>query len=210
MEYLYKSCSDIPVFNFDVIYKTNDFKYLVVGYDGYADIKVPKGANERWEEIKNEWIEMLDDNSIAHYYMLISECVYLQTRYQVVEMLLKQIFEQDGEMTDETLETYIQALAQWRYKWNRKNEKLSEIKRLIQQLQASRNKIELKNDELEKLQKENENNGDASSLEKQAVILEQITGKNNIDTRTTSVKKWIEITKVAQEINEQRSKKNGK
>lgn len=205
---LYKDCSDLPIKNFDSIYKTNDYKWLIVGYDGYKDVKVPKEANERWEEIKKEWIELIDDNAIAYYHQLILEVIYLQTRYNTVQELLKMIFERD--MDEPTLDIYIKALGEWRYNWNKKNGKLKEIERLLRQWKASQNKISLKLDELEKLKAEHELNEDVSSLEKQAVILEHITGKNNIDLNTTSVKKWIEISKLANSINEQRRKTNGK
>ena len=204
---LYKDCGDLPIRNFDIIYKTNDFNYLVVEFDGYNEVAIPKGANERWQEIKKEWVELIDDNTIAYYHQLISEVVYLQTRYDVSGMLLKEIFERT--MHEETLEVYINALKEWKYIWNRKASKLVEIKRLLQQRKASENKLNLKLDELKDLQKENENDDDATTLEKQAVILEQITGKNNIDINTTSVRKWLEINKLATEINEQRRKANG-
>ena len=45
--HLYKDCSDLSIKKFDIIYKTNDFRYLIVGWDGYEEIEVPKGANER-------------------------------------------------------------------------------------------------------------------------------------------------------------------
>jgi hypothetical protein len=205
---LYKDCGDLPIRNFDIIYKTNDFNYLVVEFDGYNEVAIPKGANERWQEIKKEWVELIDDNTIAYYHQLISEVVYLQTRYDVSGMLLKEIFERT--MHEETLEVYINALKEWKYIWNRKASKLVEIKRLLQQRKASENKLNLKLDELKDLQKENENDDDATTLEKQAVILEQITGKNNIDINTTSVRKWLEINKLATEINEQRRKANGR
>jgi len=205
---LYKDCGDLPIRNFDIIYKTNDFNYLVVEFDGYNEVAIPKGANERWQEIKKEWVELIDDNTIAYYHQLISEVVYLQTRYEVSGMLLKEIFERT--MHEETLEVYINALKEWKYIWNRKASKLVEIKRLLQQRKASENKLNLKLDELKDLQKENENDDDATTLEKQAVILEQITGKNNIDINTTSVRKWLEINKLATEINEQRRKANGR
>ena len=206
--YLYKDCSDIPIWNFDIIYKTNDFKYLVVGFDGYGDTEIPKGANERWQEIKNEWVKLMDDNTIAYYHQLLLECIYLETRYNVVEMLLKMIFQRD--MDEETLNNYKDSLKEWRYIWNDKNDKYVEIKRLLKQLKGSKNKINLKIDELKKLKEEHDLSGEGTSLEKQAVILEQITGKNNIDVKTTSVSKWIEINKLATTINEQRRKANGK
>jgi len=206
--YLYKDCSDIPIWNLQIIYKTNDYKYLVVGYDGYGEINIPKGANERWNEIRNEWIKLMDNNTVAYYYQLINECVYLQTRYDLVKELLKNIFERD--MDEETIDMYAEALAEWRYKWNKKQNKYNNLKRLLNDLKFSKNKIDLKVNELRTIKEENNFEGDDTSLEKQAVILEQITGKNNIDVKTTSAKKWLEIAKLAETINEQRRKSNGK
>jgi len=204
---LYKDCSDLPIYNFDIIYKSQDFNYLVVEFDGYNEVSIPKNANERWQAIKKEWAELIDDNTVAYYHQLMSEVVYLQTRYEVSGMFLKEIFER--EMHEETLEVYIEALGEWGYKWNRKAKKLVEVKRLLQQRKSSENKLGIKLDELKELQKENELAGEESSIEKQAVLLEQITGKNNIDIKTTSVKKWLEINNIANEINEERRKSNG-
>ena len=39
---LYKDCGDLPIRNFDIIYKTNDFNYLVVEFDGYNGVAIPK------------------------------------------------------------------------------------------------------------------------------------------------------------------------
>jgi predicted acetyltransferase len=211
MAYLYKNCGDLPIFNFDMIYKTNDYKYLVVGYDGYSEISIPKGSNERWDEIKSEWIVLLDDNTVAYYYQLILECVYLETRYKMSKVFLYEIFTR--EMDEETMDTYIEALSQWNYKWNIKNSKIKELQRLLNQHKGSENKMNLKLDELKQMREENgydDDDSDKSSLEKQAVALELITDKNNIDTKTTSVRKWVEIGKSASRINEQRMKSNGK
>ena len=113
-------------------------------------------------------------------------------------------------MDDESLDIYIGALKEWRYFWNKKATKINEVERLLKQLKKSQNKITIKLDDLEKIRKEhNLDDKDASTLDKQAVTLEQITGKNNIDTRTTSVNKWVEISKLAESINEQRRKSNG-
>lgn len=205
--YCYRNCSEIPIYNFTQIKMKEDLRYMVIGWDGYEDIKVPKEANEHWQNIRNEWIELLDDNTISYYYDLILEIIYLQTRFNLASEYLKQIATRD--MNNETMEKYVELLANWKYKWNRKNLKSVEIERLLRQLKASQNKIGLKLDELERLKKENGFDEAPQSLEKQAVILEQITGKNSIDVMTTSVKKWLEIGKMANEINEQR-RKNGR
>ena len=211
MAYLYKDCGDLSIFNFDMIYKTNDYKYLVVGYDGYSEITIPKGANERWAEIKAEWINLLDDSTVAYYYQLILECIYLETRYKVSEVLLREIFTRS--MDEETMDTYIEALSVWNYNWNRKNSRTKEIQRLLNQRKGSENKMNLKLDELKKMKEENgydDDDTDKSSLDKQAVVLEQVTGRDIIDTKITSVRKWVEISKSANAINEQRARANGK
>ena len=205
--YLYRDCTDLSIYNFDQAYKKHDYRYLVVGFDGYKDIKLPKGAKERWKEIFDEWIKLSDNNTIIYYYQLISEVVYLETRYIVAEALLLQIYQRD--MDEQTLDMYIEMLKAWRYNYNKENNKLDELTRLFEQHHASKNKLGLKRSELEVLQKDNDGD-DVQTLEAQAVILEQITGRNNIDPKTTSVLKWIEICKVADSINTQRRKQYGK
>ena len=112
--HLYKDCSDLSIKKFDIIYKTNDFRYLIVGWDGYEEIEVPKGANERWQDIRNEWIDLLDNNVIGYYYQLVLESVYLQTRYNVVKQLLNMIWIRD-EFDEESEKIYVGALAEWKY-----------------------------------------------------------------------------------------------
>lgn len=204
--HLYKDLGDIPIKRFDIVYRTNDYKWLVVGYNGYDDIKVPKGANERWQELRKAWIELIDDSTVAYYFTLINETVYLQIRYNTVRQILQMLFQRKDEISDESLQIYVNALAEWNYKWQKKVDYLTNIERLLQQLKQSQNKINLKLSEVEELKKENELEGDSSTLEKQCVIIEQITGKNNIDTETTSALKWHELCKLAKEISKEREK----
>ena len=202
--HLYKGCQDLSIKNFDIIYRTKDLRYLIVGFDGYKDVKVPESANERWKEIYDEWIKLIDNNTITYYYQLILEVTYLQTRYDVSKMLLFQIYNQES-MSESDLDKYIDSLSRWDYYFDKKKDKLDEIQRLMNQNKASENKLNLKKSELEEMA--NENTEEEKTLEGQAVILEQITGKNNIDVEKTSVAKWIEIGKLATQINEQRRKK---
>jgi hypothetical protein len=205
--HLYKGCSDLSIYNFDACYKTKDLRYLVVGFDGYANIVVPREAKQRWSDINDEWIKITDNSTIMYYYQLISEVTHLETRYIVAEALLHQMSTRD--MNIKTLDMYIEALKGWRYIYNKENTKEKEIERLYNQHRASQNKLDLKQSELEDLQKNYEDN-DSQTLEAQAVALEQVTGRNNIDTKKTSVLKWHEICKLADSINEQRRKQYGK
>jgi hypothetical protein len=203
---VYRNCSELSIYNFDMAYKTNDYRYLVVGFDGYQDIKTPKDIEQTWKSIFDEWVKASDNSTIIFYYQLISEVAYLETRYIVAEALLLQIYQRD--MDEETLDMYIGMLKNWKYIYNKNNNKLDELTRLFAQHNASMNKIGLKRSELKELNKGNED-GESNSLESQAVALEQILSRNNIDTKTTSVLKWIEICKVADTINNQRKKHHG-
>ena len=206
--HLYKDCGDMPILNFDIVNKTGDLKYMVVGYDGYGDIDIPKGANEGWQKIRNEWIDLVDDNEMAYYHNLVSECIYLETRRDFVRFTLDNMYSR--RMTPLTFRTYADALSDWGYKWNFKNNRVVEWNRQDKILKISENKLSLKLDELESYKKDKNMSSEATSLEKQAVILEQATGKNNIDIKTTSVKKWVAISKAAEERQNQLKKSNGK
>jgi hypothetical protein len=204
---VYRNCSELSIFNFDIVYKTSDYRYLLVDFDGYNDVKLPKDIDQTWKNIFDEWVKASDNNEILYYYQLISEVAYLETRFKVAEILLQQILQR--EMSESTLDTYIEMLSKWKYKYNKKNDKITELNRLFTQHKASTNKLGLKRSELKALNKNNNGEG-VSTLESQAVTLEQITGKNNIDPKTTSVLKWIEICKVADNLNTQRRSQNGK
>ena len=204
--HLYKDCSDLPIYNFDMVYRTQDFQYLVRGYDGYQEVKVPTDAEQRWKDIFDEWVKACDDSTITYYYQLILEVAYLETRFHLSKMLLYQIYTRYPQtMSEKSLDIYIEALAKFKYHYNKENDMLDEVSRLMDQHKASENKLGLKKSELEVLRGDDDID-DIQSLEKQAVVLEQITGKNNIDIFTTSVLKWLEIGKLATRINQQRSK----
>jgi len=205
--HIYNGCHDLPIWNFHMIYTTNDFRYMVVGWDGYENIKVPKGANEQWDKIKNEWIKLIDNNVIAYYNQLLLECIYLETRYEVVGKLLATIL--DYNMKADVLDKFKESLANWEYYWNDKNAKFVEVKRLYKQLKASKNKIKIKIDELKRLKEENDFEGEGTTLEKQAIIIESVSGVK-IDIKKDSVTKWVEACKLTEKINEQRRKANGK
>jgi len=205
--YLYKNCSDLPISNFDIIYKTNDFKYLVVGYNGYDEIEVPKGAEERWNAIKEQWIEVLGDNTVAYKYQLVLEINYLQARYNIVQQILGLMLELI--MDDETFDQYINMLKGWGYNYNKENKRSDELLKMIRQHKVSENKINNKLAEYKTLTKD-DNLDEIETLEKQAVVLAQVLGRNNINLKETSVLEWLELTKLAKEINKQREKANGK
>jgi len=205
---LFNSCADLSIKRFDIIYRTGDLRYLCIDFNGYNDIEAPKEAESRWKDIFDEWVKVCDDRSIAYYYQLILEVAYLETRYHVSKELIGQIYSRYPESMDDSIfDRYVEELAKWKYIYDKSKGVTSEVIRLLRQHKASKNKLNLKKSELESLKGNFDD--DPQTLEKQAVILEQITGRNNIDIDTTCVLKWVEICKIASMINEQR-KRHGK
>lgn len=203
--HLYKNCSDIPLHNFNVVYNTNDLKFLIVGYNGYDEVKPPKEANERWQEIKNEWVKLLGNATTAYYYQLLQETIYLQTRYNAVRSLLEQIFKRD-DIQGAKLDEFTEGLALWKYKWQKGQTREKNLMRLLKQQKASENKIKIKVSELEEMKKEQGDDGDDVSIERQVLIIEQSTGIK-INPRVDSVKTWVEACKIHEDIQNQRQKK---
>lgn len=203
--HLYKNCSDIPLHNFNVVYNTNDLKFLIVGYNGYDEVKPPKEANERWQEIKDEWVKLLGNATTAYYYQLLQETIYLQTRYNAVRSLLEQIFKRD-DIQGAKLDQFIEGLALWKYKWQKGQTREKNLMRLLKQQKASENKIKIKVSELEEMKKEQGDDGDDVSIERQVLIIEQSTGIK-INPRVDSVKTWVEACKIHEDIQNQRQKK---
>jgi hypothetical protein len=179
---------------------------LVVGFDDCDEKTEPKslkGADEHWLAILDEWVALVDDNRISLIYDLSSELNYLKVREKVSLMILEQIYTR--EMTEETLDMYVDALMEWEYYWDANRSLLDNVERLLKEIKADKNKIGIKESEYDNLKS---SDSVEQTLEKQGVIVEQVLGKNYIDLKETSVKRWVELVKLAEEINKER--KNGK
>jgi len=203
---IYTSCDELPVYNFFKIVETKDFSYLYLDYDGYTKIKISNDVNLVWSKLYDEYLQLTENNTAILYYEVIKELLYLQTRYSVVSTLLSQI--SMGKMSDDLLLAYSLQLRKWQYNLDLKKPLKEEIKRLLQQLRASQNKIRLK--ESERISFESKDEGGKLSLVEQQVKLEQALSRNEIDTKKTSVSKWITLIKEVQSINKERQRKNGK
>ena len=203
--YLYKNCRDLPIYNFDIVFRENDLKYLVVGYDGYCDVTIPDGAETHWEMIKKEWIKALGDKTLEYKQQLMLEVNYLQVRFNVVAEVIQLL--EYSILDKELIDAYSNILRPWGYIYNKKKKVKENLVNLKNQHKFSQNKLKDKLSELEKL---TENDKDENvSLEKQAVYLAQCLNRNRIDTKKTTVLEWIELKNLAKEINS-KSKRNGK
>lgn len=206
--YLYKSSGDTPIGCFDMANRTNDLRYLVVGWDRYADIEVPKGADDLLKDLNEQWIKIADDNEVRYYLQLKMEVIELKTRYEIVAMILTSMI--TNKLNEDTFVTFKNVLRTWRYKWNDKKPKFQELQRLIRQHKASKNKLSLKEDELKSLNERYSDLSENKGLEWESAILEQNLNKDRIDIWTTSMDKWANYIKLSVERAKNLKKANGK
>jgi len=202
----YRNCNELSVYNFHKILETNNYAYLVVGFDEYEKINInEKEASDVWNLIYEEYCKLTEDNKSLLYFAIFQELLYLKTRFEVATTLLKQL--SNGIDDKIVVLKYINALRVWKYKINKDKPLDEELDRMVNQLKASTNKIQIKQSELEDL---NVNNSDKLSLIEQVVKLELALGKNEIDIKKTVVSKYIALFKEVKLINEARSKQNNK
>lgn len=206
MKKYYRNCEELPIYNFYKVVDTKDYSYLMFDYDGYSKLEVDEEVISLWEKIYEEYLKLSDNNTMLIYYETVSELLYLETRYEVALTLLQQIAL--GRMEETMLRAYVLELGKWKYHLNDKKPLEEELDRLTRQLRQSENKIRIKQNRKKELEAENKDS--PMSLVQQQVKLEQALSRNEIDTKTTSVSKWIELVKEVKFINQQRTSKNGK
>ena len=195
----YNSCNDISIYSFNKIVDTDNYAYMVYGWDEYEEIEfVKEDAIKHWKEIYSEYTELTDDNKTIMYYQLILLVSRLETKRYVVSKLIEMMLPND--MDEETLKLYIEALGEWNYKIDPKVPLQEELLRILRDLRAMENRIRLKRNELESYKTE----GKSLTLTQQVVKLERALEKNNIDPRKTSVEKWVAMLKEVAEINQAR------
>lgn len=206
MRKYYRNCEELPIYNFYKVLDKKDFSYLVVDYNAYDKIDRNEELISLWENIYEEYLRLSKNNTMLLYYETVSELLYLESRYEVAMTLLQQI--SMGRMDKNMLNAYVLELNKWNYILDIKKPLKDELNRLTMQLKQSENKIRLKQSIKKEL--EDGNKEIPMTLVEQQVKLEQSLSRNEIDTKKTSVLKWIQLIKEVKFINEERIKNNGK
>ena len=202
----YRNCDELSVYNFHKILETNDYSYLIVGFDGYDKLEFDeKKADELWGNIYEEYCKLTKNNKSLLYFSIFQELLYLKTRYQVARILLMQL--SNNNNSEEFVLECIERLREWKYKIDKEKPLKDELERMIHQLKVSENKIQIKKEELDNL---NVEEGDKLSLIEQNVKLELALGKNKIDTKKTSVSEHVALFNEADLLNQARKKQNNK
>lgn len=203
----YRNCNEIPVWNFNEIIKSGDFNWLVYGYDGFNkyDNINSEECSLIWEEIKNEFFILSDNQSSIRIIFLEAEIDYLTRRFDIVYALLHTLISK--RVQGEQIDQFIDHLNRWMYYVNKSKPLKEELIRLTKQHQASKITIARKKNELEKLI-EDSAKGDVNIV-REKIKLQRVLSMQ-IDLKTTTMAEWLEMFKVAAEIikDSERGKRN--
>lgn len=187
---LYSNCDEIPKWNFDKINETQDYKYLVYGYDGWGDVNVPKNAKEVFESIMEEFSELTVSNKTWRYFELVKDVNDLDNRAYFGKMLLNQLAKRRLSMPKDIRDQYAEQLREFGFYLNDGKPFIKEYERLQKQLKVVYMKLEQKSKEAQEFEGKNFTNNEEISTIKLKVKIQKIL-KVDLDLKRISVKEWL-------------------
>lgn len=185
----YKNCSDIPIYNFDVIHKEGDYRWLMIGFDGYNNVKIPDNAGDLFYEILNEYCEIDGNRDSLDFYELQVEVSRLELRQIIVDALLETLCSLDNDNP----EPVITELHLWDMPFNIENDFETELKEMLRIQRGWKTRYDRKKESLIALTTDSE----PIDLITQKVALEGLLDKNHIDTKKIPAKEWLALGKRA-------------
>lgn len=192
----YRSCSELPYYNFYRILETRNHAYLIKGWDEESDIKFnPEKAKKYWKQIYQKYCDLRDDNKLLMYYEVCSELLYCQTRIEVAVTLIDHLIK---IVDKETLKAYADEIRAWEFSININKPIESEVKSLTKQLKRAKNRINILIDQKKDLEPEET---EQASLMEQTIALEDASNKQFIDPKVYSTERWVVLVKRTTEKN---------
>ena len=205
---IYSSCDLLPISLFHKILKSNDYTLLYKEYQNLKNKPNEKKLSDLWLDIYDEYLSLVNDESVQYYYELEKDVMYLTKRYEISFYMLKQLT--NVVLDIDYMIAYVEELKKWGYHINLKNDLDDELNKAVHQLKSSKNKINIKNSELKEMKRNMGMESSSMSLIEQSARLEQGLSRNNIDIEKTVVSKWIILVKLLEETNKAKRKSNGK
>lgn len=194
---LFLGIGDMPIYNFDKVLKTNNMSYMVVGWNERTEIEPPKEAQERWDEIYNDYCKKTANNEALTFYSLSAEIGYLEMRYTSIHALINSLCEAYKKEIGLRLN-------KWGVPFNIKGKIKPQLKQLETQLRIAKQNLGMKTRKLDGLKTDEE---ESVSIIKQKIKLERVVNIK-IDLKTTSVEEWIELFNEAKDIVQQQKAEN--
>jgi len=197
---IHKSCETLPIYSFYKLTETEDLRWLIVDYAEYEDAELKlediKSLSEVSSNIMNEYGGLIMNMAMLSNYKRQMQIEYLEYKYMVCTMILN-LFAKGGEA--EVLEL----LNEYDFKIDIEKDLLPQFKEA--ELKVKRLKMQIQIFRLDFDKKMKSINSDIkTNIEREALLLEvNLKLGYGIDTRKTSVSRWVTMMKLSNEKNKQ-------
>ena len=191
----YKTCDTLPIYNFYKILD-GDFRYLVKGWNDLDDddIKVTQESNQVFNLIIQEYSELTSNKEIIvslNLQILISE---LEFERDVLKTTLD-IFNENEDFA------VLVILSEFGFDIKKGDDLDYEFKKVIKRIKGLNNKIRVQKVKYTNRFKK-ENDDIKHNLDKEALLLEiNLKLGREINTRKTSVSKWVNMIEISKAKN---------
>jgi hypothetical protein len=187
----YRNCDEISIYSFNKISSEGDLRHMVFDWDEYSEVKINEElAEQNWKEIFDEYCKLTDDNKIIMFYDVHQDLMKMKAKKYTILKLLEvftTVFEKDHQ------DQFLQLFKDFGYPMDLSKGINEEIDRIQKRMIFFQNAINIKQKEFDSLK--GGEGGEEMPFMQQVVQIEKATGRDNIDIRKTSAKKWIYILK---------------
>lgn len=202
---IYRTCEEMPLWNFHKFSETNDLKYFT------ENLKIVEGLEKVKVEMMKEYAMLSNSKKYEKRISKIENILFLTNKYDSVTMLLFGLRNCKPTEGQKIFEGYFEAFEKWGYRIDTKD-----LINLYDQLDKIERRIQGIITKIEMLECELKDEGIVSSekitLESQVLSVSRILSLGyKIDVRTTTVMEWIEYQKECERLfKAQQNNKNGK
>jgi len=200
----HKTCKTLSIYSFSEILKTNDLRFLIKEYNEYDEKEIKlfgselNEAKEIFKDIVYEYSELTVNKSVLQNYLSQINIEKEEFRYNITEKILN-FYAESGSL--EILET----LNKLDWNINLEGDLNKQIETIVASMKRFNTKINvLKLKYKEKFENKKNKNEDSidTNLDYEAISLEiALKISYSINTKETSVAKWISMWNVAEKIN---------
>lgn len=197
----FHSCKTLWMKNFYDILESNDYRYLIIGFDENSEIELNNDQNieleKQWKTIFNEYVELKGDKNIIDDLRKRGQIAALENRLFFGVSLLNLIIK--NPKTSKLLEI-IDELAEWKFRINKKKDLNVEISKIVKQLKSVKTRINIEKSKYKKKQ-EKYKKQEKSDITDQTISVGKILDlKYPIVSTETTVSQWLSYCKNAENI----------
>lgn len=204
---IYKSCNTLPIQNFFEVFKDNDYRYLIVGFDDENDtFKLSEKRKEELGEIFKDIYYKYAEITENHKLLAIFKKTFLIEQWEFIYKVIVNAMYFYMESAEVEFLKSINRLEEKNYTINLDEPLDKQVVGMVGKMKGLKTKIKIFKLKLNKkpLDKEKPKEVD---LEKTAIYLERhLELQSPVDPKTTNITRWVHLTQLSNE----KSKRDGR